>query len=234
MLTVLVVMLCAAVMMTCFEHIGVLPVSNETLSMPRVTIDAGHGDFDGGASAPDGTLEKTLNMEIARPLGDILRLYGFDVTMTREDDSGLHEDDNASIREKKVSDMNARLALYEQADLNIAVHQNTFGDSRYSGTQLFYSDNHPLSKPLASHIRETVYSQLQPDNTRELKTGNRDIYLLYKTTKPTVLVECGFLSNAAELANLKDNMYQCRLAVCIANGAAEYAVRYIVKEERYS
>lgn len=231
LLTVLVMMVCAAIMVTGVEKVGVLTGSPERPTRLRVTVDAGHGDFDGGAVAPDGTPEKDINLAIAKPLGALLTLYGFDVTMTRIDDTGLQERNDVSIREKKVSDMNARLSLFERSDINVSIHQNSFGDSRYSGTQLFYSENHPLSKPLASHIREAVYSHLQPHNTRELKTGNRDIYLLYKTEKPTVLVECGFLSNNEELSLLKDVGYQQRLALWIAGGITSYATEYVMKEE---
>ncbi len=188
---------------------------------PRVTVDAGHGGFDGGAQAPDGTCEKDLNLAIARPLGMMLTLCGFEVTMTRTDDSALN-DSGDTIRTKKVSDMNARLALYEQAQLNIAIHQNMFSVAKYHGAQVFYSENNPFSKQLASCVREEIVRSLQPDNTRELKSGNRDIFLLYKTTKPTVLVECGFLSNAEELALLKDERYQQQTAFAIACGAARY------------
>ncbi len=228
-----VLIVCTAVFLTGVERVGVvgkLPEIDKTVR-PLVTVDAGHGGFDGGASAPDGTMEKTLNLEMSEPLSAMLLLCGFEVKSTRTADVGLHEDDTASIREKKISDMKARLALYDSADLNIAVHQNNFGDARYSGTQVFYSDNHALSKPLAEAVRSGICERLQPDNTRELKTGNKDIYLLYKTQKPTVLVECGFLSNTEELARLKDPQYQRQLMLCVTQGVVQYATTYLWKDE---
>lgn len=189
---------------------------------PSVVVDAGHGEFDGGAIAPDGTAEKDLNLAVAKPLGLMLRLCGFNVTMTRDSDAALHEEANATIREKKVSDMKQRLALFDDADLNISIHQNIFGATAYYGAQVFYSENHPFSQVLGTCVREEIYRTLQPENTRELKRGNRDIYLLYKTTAPTVLVECGFLSNAEELAKLKDENYQRQMAFAVALGAVRY------------
>lgn len=189
---------------------------------PTIVIDAGHGGFDGGATAPDGTQEKTLNLAIAKPLAVMLTLCGFDVTMTRQTDEGLHDEADSTVREKKVSDMNARLALYEEAQMVISIHQNMFAVKGCHGAQVFYSTNHPCSKALASYVREELVSKLQPENTRELKAGNKDIFLLHKTTKPAILVECGFLSNADELEKLKNEDYQRQLAFAIACGAVRY------------
>ena len=200
--------------------------STAACKRPVVTVDAGHGGFDGGAVAPDGTQEKEINLAVAMPLADILTVMGYDVVRTRDDDRGLEDDAQATVREKKVADMKRRLALFDAADFNVSIHQNMFGSAKYHGAQMFYAAANPLSKPLASSVREQVYARLQPDNTRELKSGSRDIYLLYKTTKPTVLVECGFLSNAAELERLKTPSYQRQTAFAVACGVMAYTRQY--------
>ncbi len=189
---------------------------------PLITVDAGHGDFDGGAVASDGTKEKDINLAVALPLADVLRLCGCRVAMTRTDDTALCKETDRSIRERKVADMKARLSIFETADLNISIHQNMFSATAYHGAQMFYSTNHPQSQLLAEAVRAQVVAGLQPDNTRALKAGNRDIYLLYKTTKPTVLVECGFLSNAAERDALKSAAYQRQFAFAIASGVMAF------------
>ena len=38
-----------------------------------IILDAGHGGFDGGAVAPDGTVEKDINLKIALTLKDFLK-----------------------------------------------------------------------------------------------------------------------------------------------------------------
>ena len=211
-------MLCVAVLMAATDHVvRQAGTWQENAVRPRVTVDAGHGGFDGGATAPDGTMEKDINLCVAQALSDMLTLCGLDVTRTRSDDTALDRE-GETIRRRKVSDMEQRLALYEQAQINISIHQNMFGAARYQGAQVFYSANHPFSKVVAECVRGEIVGMLQPDNTRELKAGNRDIYLLHKTTKPTVLVECGFLSNAEELSKLKDETYQRQLAFAIASG----------------
>lgn len=222
-----VVTACVVLLAAAIGSITVTTMTDDAVSLrPTIVVDAGHGEFDGGAVAPDGTTEKELNLLIAKPLAMMLNYCGFDVIMTRTDDTALHTDDCTTVREKKVSDMAARLALFEQADLNVSIHQNMFGVNKYHGAQVFFSENHPLSKELGSCIREEVYRLLQPENTRELKTGSRDIYLLYRATTPTVLVECGFLSNAEELAQLKDEAYQRQFAFAVACGVTRYAAQW--------
>ena len=185
----------------------------------RLLVDPGHGGEDGGTMAANGTLEKDINLSIALTLADWMRLCGYDVTMTRDSDISIGDPGAATVREKKVSDLKHRLALYEQAELVISIHENHFSGTQYSGTQVFYSPNAAASQPLAAAIRESVCTHLQPENRRELKKGDKTIYLLHKTTVPAVLVECGFLSNVTERTRLEDPLYRQEMAVAIGLGA---------------
>lgn len=187
-----------------------------------ILLDPGHGGQDGGASAADGTLEKDINLAIALPLGDMLRVCGYPVRLTRETDISLHSGDAGTVREQKVSDMHNRLAMYDEADLVIGIHTNKFPQTQYSGTQLFYSVNRPESEGIASAIRASVVGLLQPKNTREMKKADSNIFLLHKTQTPAVFVETGFLSNPEELALLKDGNYQKKMAFAIMGGVLEY------------
>ncbi len=189
-------------------------------SRPLILLDAGHGGEDGGALAPDGTLEKDLNLDIALSTRDLLLFCGYRVEMTRDTDTVLGEGD--TVRARKVSDMNARLKLYETADLVLSIHQNKFGDTACRGAQFFYSENAPESKILAETVRGQFVSLLQPDNTRELKPGDDNVFLLYKTQTPTVLAECGFLSNPDELHLLKDETYRRKVAFALFSGVVCY------------
>ena len=190
---------------------------------PHILIDPGHGGADGGAQAPDGSLEKDYNLSISLTLRDMLRLCGYEVSLTREADGSIHDDTAGTLREQKVSDMHNRLALYDTADLVISIHQNKFPQRSCRGTQFFYATQNPASQPLASVLRDTLYTLLQPDNTRELKAGTSDIYLLHETRAPAVLVECGFLSNPEERALLQSPDYQQKLAYALTCGILTYA-----------
>ena len=93
-----------------------------------------------------------------------------------------------------------------------------FTESKYSGTQIFYSPNNPQSADLAESIRQSVVTLLQPENERECKKADKSIYLLKNATVPAVICECGFISNESECAKLQDNTYQQKMAYSIAVG----------------
>lgn len=193
-----------------------------TAEVPVILIDPGHGGMDGGAMAADGTLEKHINLAVATDLYDLFMLWGYPVRSTRLTDVSIHDPQAVGTRQIKVSDMRNRLAMYEECDLVISLHQNHFSVEKYNGTQVFYSANDARSEKLASAVRERVISNLQPHNTRELKRATDGIYLLHHTSRPAILVECGFLSNQQECAKLKDTLYQQQLAFSIFEGYWQY------------
>lgn len=201
---------------------GCVRATNARVHFGTVLIDPGHGGFDGGTVAEDGTLEKHLNLAVALCLRDLLYVCGVPVEMTRTTDTGLEEDSSASIRQKKSTDMRQRLAMYNESSLVISVHQNHFSVPKYYGTQLFYSANHPDSAVLAEYVRGAVVDWIQPQNTRELKKATDSIFLLSHTKTPAVLVECGFLSNPDERNKLKTPAYQQQLAFAVAAGYWKY------------
>ena len=200
----------------------VLATFGETL--PTIVIDAGHGGEDSGAVGVNGILEKDINLSVSMQLADMFRVSGFKVVMVRETDIAVYDEGCTTIREKKVSDLHNRLKLVESQDncILLSIHQNKFTDSQYSGAQMFYSLKTPQSKELAQYLKESVVSMIQPENKREVKPATKDIYLLYNTNKPAVIVECGFLSNAKEAALLNDDAYQKKMAFAIYCGFMNY------------
>ncbi|MBQ1950498.1 MAG: N-acetylmuramoyl-L-alanine amidase [Clostridia bacterium] len=195
------------------------------VAAPSILLDPGHGGEDGGTAASDGTLEKNINLAIALDLRDLLQICGFPVSMTRDVDISIHDAGNTTARQKKVSDMQNRLKLYEQAHTVIAIHQNHYGVSKYKGAQVFYSANHEAGQTLATSIQQSISQRLQTDNTRQIKKATDGIFLLHHTKRPAVLVECGFLSNPEELALLKMPVYQQQIAFCVMAGYFEYMVQ---------
>ena len=199
-------------------------VSSESIkSMPTIVIDAGHGGEDGGAVNESGVLEKDINLSIANDTSALFYLLGFDVTQTRKTDVALDNGED-TIRKRKVSDMKKRLEIFNSSKENtiISIHQNKFSESKYHGTQIFYSPNNPKSKQLADSIKYSVKGLLQPDNERECKKADGGIYLLKNTNNPAVIVECGFISNGEECKNLLDSQYQKQMAFSITAGFLSY------------
>lgn len=184
-----------------------------------VVIDAGHGGEDGGASDQSGRPEKDINLAIAKDLQELLTASGYHVVMTRTTDISLSDPLN-TIHERKVSDIHNRMKIVEsqQGCVFISIHQNQFPESRYNGTQVFYSNNDKGSKELAQSVQSRVVSMLQKDNTRAVKPATSSIYLLWNAKVPAILVECGFLSNPEEAAKLSNDDYQHKMAFAIYCG----------------
>ena len=198
------------------------PAQLSTPQYPGIVIDAGHGGMDGGAVAADGTVEKEINLAIAQKLQTLFELCGFEVIMTREDDTLSRGDEpDESL---KTADIHRRLAIAEANPdcMFISIHQNQFSVPKYKGTQVFYSPNREESEALAATIQDTVVSMMQKENYRQAKPTGKEIYILYHTTVPAVMVECGFLSNPEERDQLKTEEYQDQMAFSILCGIFEY------------
>lgn len=201
-----------------------LATSRRTVSLPTdkfLLIDPGHGGEDGGASSADGTLEKSINLAIALDLRDLLTVFGIPTQMTREEDVSIHDPECTTTRQMKVSDMQNRLKLYESASMAVSIHQNHFSVAKYDGAQVFYSASHPLSVTAATAVQKKIVTLVQPNNKRELKQATDSIFLLHKTTKPAILVECGFLSNPQECKKLQQTSYRQQMAFAVAAGLLE-------------
>ena len=183
-----------------------------------LVIDAGHGGEDGGAVAADGTVESGINLAIARRLDLLLGLYGEAPVMLREEDISLHDPSATTLREKKRSDLQNRVAMVEEVEgaTLLSIHQNSYPDSRYHGAQVFYAGE--ASLPLAEYIQELLRTHLDPENTRAAKAIPDTVYLMNHISCPAVLVECGFLSNPEEAARLARSEYQTQIAAVLAAG----------------
>lgn len=184
-----------------------------------IVVDAGHGGADPGKVGINEQMEKDINLRIAFFLKQFLQAEGIEVVMTREDDQGLY-DENAS--NKKVQDMKRRLEIIESSDpiLVVSIHQNSYPEEAVRGAQVFYYSTGEESKYLAETL-QTQLKRLDSENHREAK-GNDSYFLLKKTTKPIVIVECGFLSNREEAEMLSTSLYQEKMAWNIYMGVMKY------------
>ncbi len=184
--------------------------------------NSGHGGFDGGAVATDGTVEKDLNLKIALKLDAVLRALGYNTVLVRNADLSMEDEDVSGS--KKVSDIKNRLKIMQNYPdaLFVSIHMNKFETSQPNGTQVFYGVTEG-SEELAKSIQTAVKQTLQPLNHRVVKKTTKDIYLLYHATVPSVIVECGFLSNGEDLKKLKTEEYQKAISWAIAEGIIRYS-----------
>ena len=179
-----------------------------------VAVDAGHGGEDPGKVGVNEALEKDINLAIAKELKGFLEEAGITVVMTREED--------ISMAESKTEDLNKRTEIMNGANaiLAVSIHQNSFSDEAESGAQVFFHANSEEGDKLAQIIQEFL-KRLDPENRRE-KKANDSYYLLKNTKIPTVIVECGFLSNWNEAEKLTEESYQKELAQGICEGILQY------------
>ncbi len=180
-----------------------------------IVLDPGHGGADGGASGANGVLEKDLNLDVALMLRDMLAFNGYNVVMTRTEDV-MYYDENSTLS-KKAQDTFRRVNItkdYENC-VFVSIHMNKFASEKYSGLQVYYSANVDGGKELAQNIQSFAKELLQKDNNRKIKKATSTIYVLDKAVVPAVLVECGFLSNAAETDKLCDKEYRRDLATML-------------------
>ncbi len=153
-------------------------------------------------------------------LRDLLTVSGYEVEVTRDTDISIHDKGVEGIANQKSSDMDNRLELFNKNDnaICISIHQNQFTNPKYHGAQMFYSDSNRRNENLARSIQNKFVEFLQPDNTREIKQCGKELFLCYYSKNPTVMVECGFLSNPEEAALLTTEEYQNKVAFTIFAG----------------
>ncbi len=178
-------------------------------------IDPGHGGVDGGATSCTGKLESGINLEIALRLNDLMHFLGCETKMIRTADVSVYTK-GETIAQKKVSDLKERVRLINETKggILLSIHQNNFGDSRYSGAQVFYAGTEG-SEALAKQLQRNLVSTMNPLSNRQEKKS-KSVYLMEHITCPGVLIECGFLSNPEEEAKLTSPAYQKALCCVIA------------------
>ena len=192
---------------------------NDYSSRYTVVIDAGHGGKDDGTHGVDGTPEKEINLSIALALYDYLSVSGINCVLIRNGDYEFYKAGEERIK----SDLYNRLDFINSIENSvlISIHQNHFEDESEWGTQIWYSANTKESKLMADSILETVKSLIQPKNKRSNKESDSSYYLLFKATVPSIMVECGFMSNKKENSLLKQGDYQKDMAFCIMSGVCD-------------
>ena len=185
-----------------------------------VVIDAGHGGFDSGKVGVDGTLEKDINLSIAKKLESLLHSADIHVILTRSEDADFCD---STSKNQKRQDLQNRINLINEfnADCVISIHQNSYPEESIDGAQVFYYTNSPEGNILATLLQHSLIQTVDPQNHRTAK-ANDSYFLLKNSSSPIVIAECGFLSNWEESKKLVDDSYQQKLAWAIHLGILQY------------
>lgn len=187
-----------------------------------IVIDPGHGGIDPGAVSKNGTKEDSINLSISNKLKAYFEKENAKVIMTRTDEDGVYDSLGNLIR-KKGQDMQRRIDIISNsnADAVISIHLNYFSQSQYYGGQTFYMKGSAEGEKLAMRIQSKLIEVLGRGNKREAKPVD-NLRILKAGAAPSVLVECGFLSNPEEEQLLKDPKYQEQVAWAIYSGIVDY------------
>ena len=179
------------------------------------------GEMIRGKVAADGSLEKDINLEdralsggLSGEEGDGCLLY------PSEGYGGCTARGSTS---KKSEDLKKRCEIIEDIDpdITISIHQNSYQESYVKGAQVFYYSQSVQGKALAEALQENLRKYADRENTRKAK-ANDSYYILKNTVSPTVIVECGFLSNPKEAEKLQESSYQEKLAEAIYHGICDF------------
>ena len=159
--------------------------------------------------------EKDINIDIAQKLCLFLEEAGADVYFTRNDDEALGQ--------TKSEDMKKRISVVDEsnADIMISIHQNAYPSENVKGAQTFYFKGSDGGKALAEKIQASLISALDEKNKRTAKE-NTSYYIIKNTEIPSVIIECGFLSNPDEERKLNTEEYGLKTAWAIFDGIREY------------
>ncbi len=197
---------------------GLKPVISQN-SRSTLVLDAGHGGIDGGAISDSGLKESDINLQIALKTEALVRFLGIDTVMTRETDTD--NSDNKAYSEHDNLVQRVKLANSTENAVLISIHQNKFPSAVVSGAEVMYSDNHD-SKALGLITQDNLVTLLDSSNRRVARPAPKELLLTSSVECPTILVECGFMSNPQEVQKLASNDYQLKLAAILAGSYIQF------------
>lgn len=197
--------------------------------LPVLIIDPGHGGADGGAVAPDGTVESALNLSVALRVRDLCAFFGIDTVMTRETEELAYPPEAKTIAAMKKWDTRRRVELAESIDdpVFLSIHQNIYPSAGPHGSQVLYAKN-DSSHAFAEILQSELAAALLPENRRVPVPAGKDIYILSHVRCTAVLVECGFLSNSQELSLLQSADYQKKIASVLTACYLQYTEKGVL------
>ena len=176
-----------------------------SLAGRTIIVDPGHGGKDPGAG--ERTLsrvpEKTLVLEIARELASQLDARGATVIVTRKGDYFIEREDRAAVAETY------------RADLLVSVHADSHRNSSISGASIYIARS-PSAE--SRRIANSVSAAIRKAGVACRGVLAADFQVLTLHSRPSILVETGYLTNPTEARNLNASWYRAKMARCIADG----------------
>ena len=177
-----------------------LAFTSSAFAYNTVVIDAGHGGHDRGGIPGQRACEKDYTLDVAKRLNALLKQEGIRTVMTRSDDTFIPLPTRVAIANAQHG------AIFVSIHFNSAIRRGADGFETY-----YYS---PKAAPIAGRIQAQLMKCTHIENR---KVKRRAFYVLRKTRVPSVLAECGFLTNPAEAARCQQPAHRQELADALAN-----------------
>ena len=205
-------------LLVCFGLLFVLTPSIGQAQDPIIIVlDAGHGGGDpGNLHHQKGMLDEShLNLAIALKVEAYLNQFtqNVKVLQTRSTDKAVSLTDRAVF------------ANENKANYFISIHCNSYTNSAVKGTETHIHDNSTAtSRALAAAI-EADFTGRAKRKSRGVKTNldrEQNLQVLWQTKMPSVLVECGYLSNAEEETYLNSTRGQDLTASAIFRAVRDF------------
>ncbi len=212
--------LAIAMIIALYVCISAMQVTATSLNYTTIVIDAGHGGIDSGVvGVKTKVKESDVNLQISWKLHTLITDAGLNAVMTRKTEAGLYGVATKGFKKRDM--LERKTTIEENAPVAvISIHQNKYSNQSRRGGQAFYKIGSEQSKTLAENIQgelNGLYADL-----KDYDTLQGDYYILNCTEYPSVIVECGFLSNPIDEQNLIDDIFQQKVAESIFKGLVTY------------
>lgn len=181
----------------------------------KIFIDQGHNPqgFNAGAEG-NGLREQDVNFAVGIELYDLLQADDrFEVRLSRPTPESVLGTSNSTSLAERVNAANSW-----PADYFISIHSNASTNPAANGSEVYVYREGGSAYELAEDVLENMVEAVgTKDNGVRI---NPSLYVLRRTQMPAILVELGYITNAADAEKLRNN--QPEFARGIYNGILEY------------
>lgn len=209
--------------LVCFTSLDKNPIGSAEAKKPKIVLDAGHGGIDPGVTGKiSGVKESQINLDIVKRTQKLFEDAGFNVVLTRKTDAGLY---GIATKNLKKKDMQKRKEIIqeENPDFVISVHLNEYTLSSRRGGQVFFLKENQQSQSLATNIQKEINELYQ--GVKDYNALSGDLFMLKCTKAPSVIVECGFLSNPEDEKLLLTETFRDQVSYAIFKGVVGYLTK---------
>lgn len=174
-----------------------------------MVLDAGHGGKDIGITGTNGIKEKDLNLKITHKMSELAKAYNIEVVQTRKGD------------DYPTLDQRVQTVKANAANVLVSIHVNDeHGVVNGNGYEI-YVDRTGAQKTQSNVLASAIASKLHLMNIQP-RLVEKGLFVLRNANAPAVLIECGYINNANEMAVLNSDTQLEQLCRNILSGVVDY------------